>query len=128
MHRYLGVHLGLYRALAHSPATAAELAARTCCDERYLREWLQGQAVAGLLTVDGADPATARFALADGTYDVLVDETAPTYLGGLADIVAAAGRVLPQLVAAYRTGDGVPYAAYGPDGSARSRRSTARRS
>jgi len=113
---YLGVHLGLYRALAQSPATAAELAARTSCDERYLREWLQGQAVAGLLTVDGVDPTTARFALADGTYDVLVAETAPTYLGGLADIVAAAGRVLPQLVAAYRTGDGVPYSAYGPDG------------
>jgi hypothetical protein len=43
--------------------------------------------------------------------------------------VAAAGRVLPQLASAYRTGDGVPYAAYGPDGvSARRRRSTARRS
>ena len=113
---YLGVHLGLYRELDDSPATAAELAARTGCDERYLREWLQAQAVSGLLDVDGADPATARFALADGTHDVLVDETSPAYLGGLADVLAAAGRVLPLLVDAYRTGAGVPYAAYGPDG------------
>src|SRR4249920_2180601 len=68
---YLGVHLGLYRELDDSPATAAELATRTGCDERYLREWLQAQAVSGLLDVDGLDPAMARFALADGTHDVL---------------------------------------------------------
>lgn len=113
---YLGIHLGLYRALENSPATAAELADRTGCDQRYTLEWLQGQAIAGFLTIDGADPTSARYALAGGTHDVFVDETAPTYLGGLADIVAAVGRVLPQLVAAYRTGDGVPYADYGPDG------------
>jgi SAM-dependent methyltransferase len=113
---YLGVHLGLYCALADEPMTATELATRTGCDQRYLREWLQGQAVAALLDVDGDDPSTARFALADGTYDVLVNETAPTYLGGLADVVSATGQVLPLLVAAYRTGNGVPYAAYGADG------------
>src|SRR5215831_4244200 len=85
---YLGIHLGLYRSLADSPATAAALAERTGCDERYLREWLAGQAVAGLLTAAGRDPATAEFALAEGTFEVLVDETSPAYLGGLADVVA----------------------------------------
>jgi SAM-dependent methyltransferase len=113
---YLGIHLGLYRSLADSPATSAALAERTGCDERYLREWLAAQAVAGLLTAAGPDPASAEFALADGTYEVLVDETSPAYLGGLADVLAAAGRVLPLLADAYRTGAGVPYAAYGPDG------------
>lgn len=113
---YLGIHLGLYGALTNSPASATELAGRTGCDERYIREWLQGQAIAGFLTVDGADPATASFALADRAQAVFVEETEPTYLGGLADILAAAGRVLPQLVTAYRTGEGVPYAADGPDG------------
>ena len=54
--------------------------------------------------------------LAEGVYEVLVDETGPAYLGGLADIVAASGSVLPLLASAYRTGEGVPYAAYGPDG------------
>ena len=113
---YLGIHLGLYRSLADSPATSAALARQTGCDERYLREWLTAQAVAGLLTVSGPDPASAEFGLAEGTYEVLVDETSPAYLGGLADIVAAAGRALPLLADAYRTGAGVPYAAYGPDG------------
>jgi SAM-dependent methyltransferase len=113
---YLGIHLGLYRALRGSPASPATLAERTGCDERYLREWLTAQAVAGLLTAAGPDPASAEFALADGTYEVLVDDTSPAYLGGLADVVAAAGRVLPLLTDAYRTGAGVPYAAYGPDG------------
>jgi SAM-dependent methyltransferase len=112
---YLGIHLGLYRALADAPATAAELAVRTGCDERYLLEWLQAQAIGGLLTVDG-DPESSTFALTEATRAVFLDETAPTYLGGLADVFAAAARALPLLVAAYRSGEGVPYAAYGVDG------------
>ena len=112
---YLGVHLGLYRALAQGPTTVVELAERTGCDRRYLREWLQGQAISGFAVIDGEDPATARFTLAPGGVDVLVDETAPNYQGGLADLLAAMGRVLPALAEAYRSGAGVPYAAYGAD-------------
>jgi SAM-dependent methyltransferase len=113
---YLGIHLGLYKALAAGPQTSMALAERTGCDERYVREWLTAQAIAGFTTAMGSDPASAEFELAEGTYEVLVDETSPAYLGGLADIVAAAGRVLPMLADAYRSGAGVPYAAYGPDG------------
>ena len=94
---YLGIHLGLYRALVDAPATPPELAARTGCDPRYIREWLQGQAVSGFMVADGSDPATARFALAEGAAAVFVEETAPSYLGGMADILAAVGRVLPLL-------------------------------
>jgi SAM-dependent methyltransferase len=112
---YLGIHLGLYRALHEAPATATQLSGRTGCDQRYLREWLQAQAISGFVAADGADPATARFALADGVADVLVHETSPAYLGGLTDALAAAATVLPRLVEAYRTGTGVPYAAYGRD-------------
>ena len=47
---YLGDRLGLYRALADGgPATAAELAGRASIHERYAREWLEQQAVTGLL-------------------------------------------------------------------------------
>jgi SAM-dependent methyltransferase len=113
---YLGIHLGLYRALVDAPATPPELAARTGCDPRYIREWLQGQAVSGFMVADGSDPATARFALAEGAEAVFVEETAPSYLGGMADILAAVGRVLPLLVTAFRTGAGVPLPAYGPEG------------
>ncbi|GAA3225096.1 hypothetical protein ACFP63_07125 [Oerskovia jenensis] len=49
---YVGDRLGWYRSLADDgPATSAELAARTGTHERYAREWLEGQAVAGILTV-----------------------------------------------------------------------------
>lgn len=40
----VGHELGLYRALAGQPATAAELARRTGTDPRYVAEWLNGQA------------------------------------------------------------------------------------
>ena len=47
---YLGDRLGLYRALAQGgPATSSELAQRTGTHERYVREWLEQQAVAGIL-------------------------------------------------------------------------------
>ncbi len=111
---YLGVKLGLYEALAE-PRTADELAAATGCAPRYIREWLQAQALSGFATMTGDDPATARFALAEGADAVLVDQTGPAYLGGLPHVFAALGTALPALVDAYRTGAGVPYAAYGPD-------------
>jgi SAM-dependent methyltransferase len=112
---HLGVQLGLYTTLAEQPGTVADLAPRTGVAPRYLLEWLQQQAVAGLVHADSDDPGTARYTLADGVTDVLVDPTGPAYLGGLPSAIAAVGRVLPDLVRAYRTGQPVPYAAYGPE-------------
>ena len=48
----LGDRLGYYRTLvANGPQTAAELAAATGTNERYTREWLEQQAVTGILDV-----------------------------------------------------------------------------
>jgi hypothetical protein len=66
---YLGDRLGLYRALAEAGrATSAGLAERTATDERYVREWLEQQAAAGLLEVDqaGAAPDERRYSLPAG--------------------------------------------------------------
>jgi SAM-dependent methyltransferase len=113
---HLGETLGLYRALSESGSqTSTELAERTNLDERYLREWLQGQAVAGYITAQGGDPASARWAVADGVTEALVDETSPFYVGALAATVPVMGRVMPLLVEAFHTGRGVPYSAYGPE-------------
>ena len=111
---YLGHTLGLYDALAAAgPLTTPELAIRTGLDERYVEEWAQAQAVSGFVAVEaGGDPA---YRLAPGVREVLVDELSPAYLAPLAQCLAAVGAVLPQLATAFRTGDGVPYAAYGPD-------------
>ncbi|MBM4407168.1 MAG: SAM-dependent methyltransferase, partial [Chloroflexi bacterium] len=63
---HLGLDLGPYEALrVGGPATAAELATRRGIHERYAREWLEQQAVAGLLDVVEAseDPGRRRYAL-----------------------------------------------------------------
>ena len=50
---YVGDCLGLYRALAdRGRLTSASLASATGISERYAREWLEQQAIAGILSVD----------------------------------------------------------------------------
>lgn len=56
MSAYLGDRLGWYRSLDDSgPATPDELAARTATSPRYAREWLEQQAVSGVLTSASTD-------------------------------------------------------------------------
>src|SRR3990170_125303 len=49
---YIGDRLGLYEALAEGWLTPSALASRASIAERYAREWLEQQAVAGFLEVD----------------------------------------------------------------------------
>lgn len=113
---YLGVRLGLYRALAENgPQTSAELASRTRLDERYVREWLQAETIAGLVSASTDDMSAATFELAPGVRTVLVEETEPAYLGGLGEAAAAVGGAVHAVADAFRTGQGVPLSAYPPD-------------
>ena len=115
---YLGDRLGLYRALADGgPATPAELAARAGVHERYAREWLEQQAVTDVLEVadPDPDPAGRRYRLPAGRAGVLLDEESPAYLAPVARFLVAEAGQAPALLRAYRTGGGVPYAAYGAD-------------
>lgn len=114
------VHLGQVHGLYHAvddagSTTAAELSAATGVELRYLVEWLQSQAVSGLLTVDGTDLGSARFSLAPGVRETLLEETGPFYSGGLPAIAVAVGRAFPLVQAAFTTGAGVPYVEYGPE-------------
>jgi 2-polyprenyl-3-methyl-5-hydroxy-6-metoxy-1,4-benzoquinol methylase len=114
---YLGDRLGLYRALADGgPMTAAELAAAASLNERYVREWLEQQAASDLLDVvaDG-DGAARRFRLPDGHAEPLLDVSSLNYVAPMARAVLASVRPIDDLVAAFRSGDGVPFAAYGDD-------------
>ena len=108
---YAGDRLGWYACLAEGGATSAELAERTGTDERYAREWLEQQAVAGYVTVDG----DRRFALTDGAREVLTDADSPSFLAPLARMQAASGRVVDDILDAYRTGGGVSWAQMGDD-------------
>src|SRR5688500_14193431 len=79
---YLGDRLGYYRVLAAEPLTAPELAVRTGTAERYAREWLEHQAVAGVLTVDdpAAAPTERRFRPPAGHAEVLTDVLSPNHV------------------------------------------------
>ena len=73
---YLGERLGLYRALAeHGAATSEELAERAQVSERYAREWLEHQAVAGILEADDVMRASGerRYSLPRGHDEVLLE-------------------------------------------------------
>jgi len=113
---YLGDRLGWYRSLVdHGPSTVAELAERTGTSPRYAREWLEQQAVTGVLFVDGGDPASRRFRLPAGAAEVLTDERSLAYLAPLARMFAGVGPSLPDLLEAYRTGGGVSWEQLGAD-------------
>ena len=115
---YLGDRLGYYRALADGgPATSSDLAQRTGTAERYAREWLEQQAVTGFLAVDDLEvEATGRcYRLPDGFEAVLVDPESLLAMAPMAQIFAGCVKPLDQILTAYRSGGGVPFADYGPD-------------
>ncbi len=115
---YLGDKLGLYRSLHDDgAASSVGLAARLGMDERYLREWLEQQAVSGILDVDDVAAASQErvYSLPAEHALVLVDEENPNYLGSAGPILMGSVRPIDQLVDAYRTGAGVAYEDYGPD-------------
>ncbi|WP_457098278.1 class I SAM-dependent methyltransferase [Microbacterium sp. P5_E9] len=117
---YLGDRLGWYRSLAaDGPATAGELAARTGTNARYAREWLEQQAVSGLLLVDGSDDAERRrFEITDAAAEALTDERSLAYIAPLARMFGAVGPQLPALLEAYRSGGGVSWQQLGEDARA----------
>jgi 2-polyprenyl-3-methyl-5-hydroxy-6-metoxy-1,4-benzoquinol methylase len=115
---YLGDRLGYYRALADGgPATSVELAKRTNTNERYTREWLEHQAVGGVLDVASpSDDASAqRYALPREHAEVLLDRGSLNFMAPIVRLIVGAASPLRRIVDAYRSGDGVPYAEYGAD-------------
>jgi 2-polyprenyl-3-methyl-5-hydroxy-6-metoxy-1,4-benzoquinol methylase len=112
---HMGGRLGFYRALADGgEATPPELASRTGTAERYVREWLEQQVVAGFLSVDDpeATPDERRYGLPAAHRSVFVDEEDLNHLTPLATLAIGVCGPMDALLEAYRTGGGVPYEAY----------------
>ena len=112
---HLGLDLGLYEALRRDgPATPVELASRAGIDERYAREWLEQQAVTGILDVDdaGADDGGRRYGLPAGHAEALLDADSPAGSQSMPRFVVSGARMLPALADAYRSGSGVAWEAY----------------
>ena len=119
MAAYLGIHLGLYDALASGgPMTAALLARRAGIAPRYAREWLEQQAASGVLEVDDCSrPSEDRlYLLPPGHAEALTDSNSVFWIAPIAMLpVGGMTHILPRLLQAYRSGNGVPYSEYGPD-------------
>jgi 2-polyprenyl-3-methyl-5-hydroxy-6-metoxy-1,4-benzoquinol methylase len=111
---YLGDELGLYRALQGGGAmTSEELARKTGLHERWVREWLRGQAAARLLEYKG----DGRFELSTEGTLVLAEENSPAFAAGGFCALPQQFAVLEKLPQAFRTGIGLPYDAFGVEGA-----------
>jgi 2-polyprenyl-3-methyl-5-hydroxy-6-metoxy-1,4-benzoquinol methylase len=118
---YVGERLGLYKALAEQgPATSSELAERTGTAERYIREWLEHHAASGLIAVDDTTAAsqTRRYHLPPEHIPVLADPDDVRYQAHQGVELARAGRRLPDLVEAFKTGGAPPSLPWEPEGRA----------
>jgi SAM-dependent methyltransferase len=100
----LGDRLGLYKAMASSdPMTPAELAGRTGCHERYVREWCCAQAAGGYLEYD---PEEQTFRLPPEQAMTLADPDSPVFLPGGFQLALAATRAQAQIAERFRSGEG----------------------
>lgn len=115
---YLGEKLGLYKALAErGPCSSVQLAAATNTNERYVREWLEQQAVTGLLAVQNPDAErrSRLYVLSLAAKEVLLDRDSLSYLAPLGRFTIGVFTGLPRLLNAFRTGEGIAYPEYGAD-------------
>ncbi len=113
---HLGDRLGLYRAMhaAGRPLSPTELAACTGLHERWVREWLYGQAAARLVDYVGDD----QFVLAAEAAWILADEASPLFAAGAFHSLPEQFAVVRQLPDCFRKGLGLPYDVLGPEGAA----------
>lgn len=102
----LGDRLGLYKALAKGPTTAADLAKSTGTAVRYVQEWLDAQAASGYV----------RYVKERGTYELtpeqttaFADELSPAFVPGLFQIMHAMWSGVDRMSEKFKTGAGVPW-------------------
>lgn len=100
----IGEKLGLYKALAGGPMTAAALAAKTKTDERYVREWLASQSAGGYINYD---PASDQFSMSPEQAFTLAQEDSPAYLPGAFELALASLEAVPRISDSFRTGAGM---------------------
>jgi 2-polyprenyl-3-methyl-5-hydroxy-6-metoxy-1,4-benzoquinol methylase len=111
---YLGDTLGLYRALnGAGPVTSVELAKKTGLHERWVREWIRGQAASGLIDYKGDD----RFELSPEVALFLADENSPKLAVGIFSDLPQRMAVVERLPESFKTGLGLNYDARGAEGA-----------
>lgn len=107
----LGHQSGLFDALATlpEPATSAQIASRTGLNERYVREWLGGTTVAGVVDYD---PANQTYRLPQDHAAVLTRAAGAGNLARVAQYIALMGEVEQKVLGCFQRGGGLPYSDY----------------
>lgn len=103
----LGMKLGLFKAMAGAgPISAAELAARAGCAERYVREWLNAQVAGGYVEYHSV---SGTYELSPEQAMVLADDESPIYLPHAWQVPASMWFDEHKAIEAFRTGEGVAW-------------------
>jgi 2-polyprenyl-3-methyl-5-hydroxy-6-metoxy-1,4-benzoquinol methylase len=103
----LGHKLGLYRAMAGAgPLSSVEVARRSGCGERYVREWLNAQVAGGYVDYH---PASSTYELSPEQAAILAEETSPVFLPHAWQVVASMWADEPKSLAAFKAGRGVSW-------------------
>lgn len=106
----VGHRAGLFDAMARLvPATSAEIAAAAGLDERYVREWLAAMVTGGIVEYE---PESRAYVLPAAHAASLTRGAALGNLAVYAQVVGMAGAIEDRLLQCFRTGAGIPYAAY----------------
>lgn len=108
----LGHKLGLYQTLAGAgPLSAKEIARRSGCAERYVREWANAQAAGGYL---GYHARGDTYELSPEQALVLADEDSPAFIPNAWNVPASMWFDEPKSLEAFRSGRGVAWGEHDP--------------
>ena len=109
---WLGDELGFYRELANSgPRTADSVAKKTGCNPRVVREWLDGQAAAGLVAYDVyAD----TYELGPEAALALADENSPVFVARGMNTLGSMFMDMQKIAAAFRSDGAMSWGEHHP--------------
>ncbi|WP_237568745.1 class I SAM-dependent methyltransferase [Mycolicibacterium lacusdiani] len=106
----IGHQTGLFDTMSDlPPATSTQIADAAGLNERYVREWLGGIAVARVVDYD---PGAETYSLPREHAAVLVRAAGPDNLARVAQFIPLLGEVEQKILDCFRRGGGLPYSAY----------------
>jgi 2-polyprenyl-3-methyl-5-hydroxy-6-metoxy-1,4-benzoquinol methylase len=109
---WLGDELGLYRTLAElGPSSSDDLAAKTECHPRLVREWLDGQAAGGLLEWD---ETTDRYAIGPEAAMALADDESPAFVARAMNAIGSVFIDMPKVAEAFRGNGALSWGSHHP--------------
>ena len=111
---YIGHRLDLFKALQLLGKTETSgLADYSKTNERYILEWLECLAAGAYID---HDPETGKFFIPPEHALALTRQDNPYYMAAFLCWIPSLAGVVKPVIEAFKTGNGVPYEAYGEDG------------